>query len=64
VNARQALLAAVAFAAFAAFGGSASAEDAATAPDGQKLYARHCLSCHQADGYGVPNLQPAIAGGA
>lgn len=32
--------------------------------DGQKLYARHCLSCHQADGYGVPNMQPAIAGGA
>ncbi len=34
------------------------------ADEGQKLYARHCLSCHQADGYGVPNLQPAIAGGA
>jgi mono/diheme cytochrome c family protein len=33
------------------------------APDGQKLYARHCLSCHQADGNGVPNLQPAIKGG-
>jgi mono/diheme cytochrome c family protein len=31
---------------------------------GQKLYARHCLSCHQADGYGVPNMQPAITGGA
>ncbi|HEX6396027.1 MAG TPA: cytochrome c [Steroidobacteraceae bacterium] len=30
---------------------------------GQKLYARHCLSCHQADGYGVPNMQPAIKGG-
>ena len=36
----------------------------APAPDGQKLYARHCLSCHQADGNGVPNLQPAIKGGA
>lgn len=32
-------------------------------PPDQKLYARHCLSCHQADGYGVPNMQPAIAGG-
>jgi cytochrome c6 len=32
-------------------------------PPGQKLYARHCLSCHQADGYGVPNMQPAIKGG-
>jgi mono/diheme cytochrome c family protein len=32
-------------------------------PPGQKLYALHCLSCHQADGYGVPRMQPAIAGG-
>ena len=30
---------------------------------GQSLYNRHCLSCHQADGGGVPNMQPAIAGG-
>ena len=36
---------------------------AAGPPTAQKLYARHCLSCHQADGYGVPNMQPAIAGG-
>jgi mono/diheme cytochrome c family protein len=32
-------------------------------PAGQRLYATHCLSCHQADGGGVPNMQPAIAGG-
>jgi mono/diheme cytochrome c family protein len=32
-------------------------------PPGQRLYGRHCLSCHQADGGGVPNLQPPIAGG-
>jgi mono/diheme cytochrome c family protein len=32
-------------------------------PAGQELYGRHCLTCHQADGYGVPNLQPAIVGG-
>jgi mono/diheme cytochrome c family protein len=32
-------------------------------PPGQRLYARHCLSCHQADGRGVRNMQPAIAGG-
>jgi mono/diheme cytochrome c family protein len=31
---------------------------------GQQLYARHCLSCHQADGWGVPNMQPPIVGGA
>lgn len=38
----------------------------APAPDavaGQQAYARNCLSCHQADGYGVPNMQPAITGG-
>ena len=34
-----------------------------TRTPGQKLYGRHCLSCHQADGGGVPNMQPAIAGG-
>jgi mono/diheme cytochrome c family protein len=39
--------------------GSRAAEEA-----GREQYERHCLSCHQADGYGVPNLQPAIAGGA
>ena len=33
-------------------------------PPGQRLYARHCLTCHQADGGGVPDMQPAIAGGA
>lgn len=33
------------------------------AEDGQTLYGKHCLSCHQADGYGVPNMQPAITGG-
>ena len=33
-------------------------------PPGQRLYGVHCLSCHQADGGGVPNMQPAIAGGA
>ena len=32
-------------------------------PPGQRLYGKHCLSCHQADGGGVPNMQPAIAGG-
>jgi len=30
---------------------------------GQLLYNKHCLTCHQADGGGVPNMQPAIAGG-
>jgi mono/diheme cytochrome c family protein len=42
---------------------SAPATNTDTRPSGQKLYARHCLPCHQADGGGVPNMQPAIAGG-
>jgi mono/diheme cytochrome c family protein len=33
-------------------------------PAGQKLYARYCLTCHQADGGGVPNMQPPIVGGS
>jgi len=42
-----------------------SGESAAPpAAAGQQAYARHCLTCHQADGYGVPNLQPAITGGS
>jgi mono/diheme cytochrome c family protein len=28
------------------------------------LYGKHCLACHQADGGGVPNMQPPIMGGA
>jgi len=32
-------------------------------PAGQRLYGKHCLPCHQADGGGVPDMQPAIAGG-
>jgi mono/diheme cytochrome c family protein len=43
--------------------GLARGEAPPAAPAGQPLYARHCLSCHQSDGYGVPNMQPAIKGG-
>lgn len=35
-----------------------------TRPPGERLYARHCLPCHQSDGYGVPDMQPAITGGS
>jgi len=42
---------------------AAPAAPADSRPPGERLYARHCLSCHQADGYGVPNMQPAITGG-
>lgn len=41
----------------------APAPAADTRPPGQRLYGMHCLSCHQADGGGVPNMQPPIAGG-
>jgi len=41
----------------------ASATPADTRPPGQRLYAKHCLPCHQADGGGVPNMQPPIVGG-
>jgi mono/diheme cytochrome c family protein len=45
-------------------GASLAAAGAAGEPmPGQLLYNKHCLSCHQADGGGVPNMQPAIAGG-
>ena len=45
----------------AAFAADTPAAD--TQPPGQRLYGMHCLACHQADGGGVPNMQPAIAGG-
>ena len=49
------------FAAAALANGETPAPDAR--PPGQRLYGVHCLSCHQADGGGVPNMQPPIAGG-
>ena len=27
---------------------------------GEILYKQYCLSCHQADGYGVPNMNPPL----
>ncbi|MFN3231747.1 MAG: c-type cytochrome [Alphaproteobacteria bacterium] len=37
----------------------ACAEDKA---DGAALYQTHCLTCHQANGKGVPRMQPPISG--
>lgn len=31
---------------------------------GEALYAEHCLTCHQADGGGVPMMQPPLTGSA
>ena len=38
----------------------AIAEDEA----GKKLFQRNCMACHQADGKGVPDVFPALAGNA
>ncbi|WP_128545879.1 c-type cytochrome [Larkinella soli] len=32
----------------------------AAAGAGQKVYEQYCLTCHQADGSGVPNLNPPL----
>lgn len=31
-----------------------------TFADGKELYAKHCLTCHQADGSGVPGMFPPL----
>lgn len=33
---------------------------AAKSSPGQQIYEQYCLSCHQADGSGVPNLNPPL----
>jgi len=43
---------------------AAASSFAAEPAPGQLLYNKHCLACHQADGGGVPNMQPAIIGGS
>jgi mono/diheme cytochrome c family protein len=40
------------------------AQDAAVAPSGSELYTTNCVSCHQADGKGLPSLAPALKGNA
>jgi len=64
----SAALISVAVLAAMAAGVTASDTQSANAPanspqPGRELYGRHCLSCHQADGGGVPKMQPAIEGG-
>jgi mono/diheme cytochrome c family protein len=39
-----------------------AAKPAAARQPGQALYEQHCLVCHQADGSGVPNLNPPLKG--
>jgi mono/diheme cytochrome c family protein len=33
---------------------------AASIASGQKLYVQYCVTCHQADGGGVPNMNPPL----
>ena len=33
---------------------------AASVVDGKTVYAKYCLTCHQADGGGVPNMNPPL----
>lgn len=35
-------------------------QNSAKAEDGANLYIKYCLSCHQKDGSGVPNMYPPI----
>lgn len=39
---------------------SKAAEAAPSAEDGKAIFAQNCLSCHQADGGGVPNMNPPL----
>lgn len=39
-------------------------EGQAPADRGARLYAMHCLSCHQRDGRGLGDAQPALVGSA
>ncbi|HEY9195351.1 MAG TPA: cytochrome c [Mucilaginibacter sp.] len=33
---------------------------AASVANGKNIYVKHCLTCHQADGGGVPNMNPPL----
>jgi mono/diheme cytochrome c family protein len=39
---------------------SGNATDKASIDRGKLVYEMHCLACHQADGAGVPNLNPPL----
>ena len=40
---------------------TASAATAASISRGLKVYTQYCLACHQADGGGVPNMNPPLS---
>ena len=39
---------------------AASADLSASIAQGKKIYSQYCLSCHQADGGGVQNMNPPL----
>ncbi|MBO9541830.1 cytochrome c [bacterium] len=41
----------------------AAVDEAALKAKGEKVYAANCASCHQANGEGMPNVFPPLAGG-
>ena len=41
---------------------TAAVSAAAAKPAGQAIYEQYCLACHQANGSGVPNLNPPLRG--
>ncbi|WP_281301289.1 MULTISPECIES: cytochrome c [unclassified Iodidimonas] len=41
-------------------GSLAAAADDSLSTHGKAVYDQHCLVCHQADGGGVPNMQPEL----
>jgi mono/diheme cytochrome c family protein len=40
----------------------ASGASATSIANGKKIYTKNCLSCHQADGSGVQNMNPPLTG--
>ena len=40
----------------------ATATSASSIANGKKIYLKYCLSCHQADGGGVQNMNPPLSG--
>lgn len=47
---------------YAVFAQTASKPQSASAQPGAAIYKQYCLTCHQANGSGVPNLNPPLRG--
>jgi mono/diheme cytochrome c family protein len=58
------LISLIAVAAIALIGCDSHASTEATIARGEKIYTQYCLSCHQVDGSGVPQLNPPLKNSA